>query len=120
MKKRELASGERMFQKLKPRVDEGITAGPKTVPELLRAGAATYEERQKSYGDNYKHFGTVMSGLFPNGLTIKSKTAWDRLGLIQNCVYKLGRYCNDIEKGHPDSAHDMSVYAAMLEEMTGE
>jgi len=92
----------------------------KTVPDILRTGAATYEERQASYGDNYKHYGDVMSGLFPRGLDVRSKAQWNRLGLVLNCVTKLGRYCHDIEKGHADSAHDLSVYAAMLEEMTGE
>lgn len=89
-----------------------------TVPELLRDGATTYEERQKQYGENYKHYGEVMLGLFPNGLVIRDEGDWNRLGLIHNCVTKLGRYCNNITTGHKDSAHDLMVYAAMLEEMT--
>lgn len=92
----------------------------KTVPEIMRDGAATYEARQKVYGDNYKNYGKVMMGLFPNGLTIDSEEAWIHLGSIHNCVTKLGRYCADIKKGHKDSAHDLSVYAAMLEETTDE
>lgn len=90
----------------------------KRVPDLLREGAETYEARNKVYGDNYKEFGTIMTGLFPNGLTISRKEDWVRLGLIENCVTKLARYCHDISQGHNDSAHDLSVYAAMLEEMS--
>jgi hypothetical protein len=94
------------------------SASSPSVPEILIDGADTYQERAKVYGPNYKNFGAVMRGLFPHGLTVKSEEDWVRLGLIQNCVTKLGRYCADISKGHADSAHDLMVYAAMLEEMT--
>jgi hypothetical protein len=98
--------------------DEKPQTSSKHVPDLLRQAAATYEERNKTYGDNYKHYGMVMIGLFPEGLKIKDEKDWVRLGLVHNCVTKLGRYCHDISRGHKDSAHDLSVYAAMLEEMT--
>lgn len=93
---------------------------PKTVPEILREGADIFEERHKMYGDNYKNFGKIMSGLFPDGISIESGD-WDslmRLGLVLNCVTKLARYTNNIQTGHQDSAIDLSVYAAMLREVT--
>jgi hypothetical protein len=92
---------------------------PKSVPELLRAAAATYEERNLLYGDNYKHFGAVMAGLFPDGLTIRTPDEWTRFGLLFHIVSKASRYAINLTRGgHKDSAHDISVYAAMLEEMT--
>lgn len=94
-------------------------APPRTVPELLRAGADTFEQRNALYGDNYKHFGATMSGMFPGGLTLRTAEDWNRAGLLIQCASKLTRYAAQFEKGgHRDSAHDLSVYGAMLQEMT--
>jgi hypothetical protein len=90
-----------------------------TVPEILRECAATYEERNKLYGDNYKKFGHVMKAIFPKGLWAYTPEEFNRLGIFVQCVSKLTRYAESLEKGgHKDSAHDLSVYAAMLEELT--
>lgn len=91
----------------------------KTVPELLREAAQTYEQRNKIYGNNYKEFGNVMKAIFPKGLAIITVEEWNRLGIYVQLVSKLTRYAANFEKGgHADSAHDSSVYAAMLEELT--
>lgn len=91
----------------------------KTVPELLLGAAQTYDERNRVYGDNYKNFGNVMSGMFPAGITIKSADDWNRLGLLVQASSKLTRYASQfVEGGHKDSAHDLINYAAMLEELT--
>lgn len=91
----------------------------KSVPELLRACATTYEERNKLYGDNYKKFGRVMEAMFPNGLTLNTTQDFNRYGIFVQCASKLMRYAENLNKGgHQDSAHDLSVYAAMLEELT--
>lgn len=90
----------------------------RTVPQIMREGARTHESHHRVYGDNYKHYGKVMRGLFPNGLTIRDEADWVRLGLIHNCVTKMGRYCANLSRGHADSAHDLMVYAAMLREET--
>ena len=91
----------------------------KSVPELLRACATTYEERNKLYGDNYKKFGRVMEAMFPQGLTLQTIQDFNRYGIFVQCVSKLMRYAENLNKGgHQDSAHDLSVYAAMLEELT--
>jgi hypothetical protein len=91
---------------------------PKTVPDLLESAAATFRERNAIYGDNYKHFGTVLAGMFPNGLTIRGEQDFNRLGVFVQVVSKLTRYANNFEKGgHQDSIHDTQTYAAMLEEL---
>jgi hypothetical protein len=61
-----------------------------------------------------------MSGLFPRGLPPPQSGAdWNRLGLFVQCVTKLTRYAQSLERGgHVDSAHDLSVYAAMLQSVT--
>jgi hypothetical protein len=92
---------------------------PKRAPELLESGAATYRERNKVYGDNYHHFGQLMMGLFPRGITVNTPEDWNRLALVINCAGKLQRYTQSFARGgHQDSAHDLMVYAAMLEELT--
>jgi hypothetical protein len=91
----------------------------KTVPELLREGAKTYEERNAIYGDNYKHWGHAMAAMFPNGLTLKTADEWNRFGVFVQIASKLTRYAESMTRGgHIDSAHDMCVYSAMLEELT--
>ena len=91
----------------------------KTVPEILRECASTYEERNKLYGDNYKKFGKVLDAMMPEGVRITSVDDHNRFGIFVQCVSKLMRYAENLEcGGHLDSAHDLSVYAAMLEELT--
>jgi hypothetical protein len=91
----------------------------KSVPEILRECAATYEQRNKIYGDNYKKFGHAMASIFPNGLDLRTAEDFNRLGIFIQCLSKLTRYSEALSRGgHQDSAHDLAVYAAMLEELT--
>lgn len=90
----------------------------KTVPEMLRSGADTYEERNKMYGDNYKRHGSVMAILFPNGLKLETVEDHNRFGILTQKVAKLTRYCENFTRGgHADSLHDDMVYTAMLAEL---
>ena len=94
---------------------------PKTVPEILRAAGNTYEERNKTYGDNYKNFGGIMQAQFPNGLPPMDKDGWNRFGVYMMIQVKLSRYAESLArdgKGHNDTAHDIMVYGGMLEELT--
>lgn len=93
----------------------------KTVQELLREAAATYEERNALYGDNYKWFGNVMNGMFPDGIDLGSRDDHNRFGILVQIVAKLTRYANNFNSGgHADSLHDIQVYAAMLQELDAE
>lgn len=89
-----------------------------TVPEIFEDNIKTYKERQATYGPTYRQYGQIMMGLFPKGVTVSDIETWNRLGVVQACVTKLARYCNNLD--HIDSAHDLSVYAAILEELTRE
>lgn len=93
-----------------------------TVSEILRKGADTYEERNQVYGDSYKVYGAVMKAMFPDGLPDFATVAdFNRLGVFNMIVSKLMRYASNIGNGgHFDSALDLSVYAAMLAELTEE
>lgn len=99
---------------------QAATFTPKvgTPPAFLRDAATIYEQRNKLYGDNYKHFGPSLSALFPNGLTVKSPHDFNRLGLLVQVFSKLTRYAQNFERGgHEDSLDDLAVYAMMLKEI---
>jgi hypothetical protein len=95
----------------------GVIADVQTVPEIMRSMAQTFEERNKVYGASYLKYGNVMTALYPDGLTLKAIDDFNRFGVLSMIVSKLTRYTAN-ETGHKDSAHDMAVYAAMLEELT--
>lgn len=106
-----------MPRKLKPLPEPT----PKTVPQLLREMAATYEERNKTYGSNYRKFGGLLKSQFPNGIPAMDEDGWNRLGVWLMVQVKMSRYAESMlrdGRGHLDSAHDAAVYAAMLEELT--
>lgn len=90
----------------------------KTVPEILREAADTYEQRNALYGNNYKRIGEIFVTLFPDGLTLKTPDEWNRMFLLMQLLGKSTRYAAQFAEGHKDSAHDSIVYAAMLEELT--
>ncbi len=87
----------------------------------LEAGAKTFLERNATYGNSYLTFGAVMAALFPRGLNIDAGNVdgFNRLGIYVQIVSKCCRYATSIaDGGHADSAHDIMVYGAMLEEVT--
>jgi len=89
--------------------------------DMLRVAAKTFEERNAIYGGNYQKMGTLLLALFPDGgiPAIREERDAARLNLLIDCLGKLQRYAYAFERGgHKDSAHDLIVYAAMLEEMT--
>jgi hypothetical protein len=92
----------------------------KTVPEALSDLGNLYKERNLIYGDNYKHFGKIMDGLFPDGLNLKGVDDFNRFGVFLQIVSKISRYAPTFEfGGHPDSLDDTSVYSQMLRELDG-
>lgn len=88
-----------------------------TVPEMLRECAATYEERNKLYGDNYKYFGHVAAPLLSN-MHVETPHDFNRLGILIQIISKLTRYCEQLNAGgHDDSLLDLAVYVTMLREL---
>ena len=90
-------------------------------PDYLSQAADMYRYKHSIYGDNYRVIGKLMTLLFPNGLTVKSETDWNRLHLFIMAAVKMTRYANNYEKGgHEDSVMDNIVYMAMLQEIDEE
>jgi hypothetical protein len=85
--------------------------------DILREMAGTFEERNALYGDSYFVFGDVMAALYPAGFRADCKSEYVRLGIVVQIMNKLIRYTS-VPGGHKDSAHDLAVYAAMLESVT--
>ena len=83
-----------------------------TVPERLRALADLYEAKNKEYGNAYKTLGAVAFGL---GLS--SDVNWNQTAVLCVMMYKLQRYCANLDGGHGDSLDDLAVYAMMLREI---
>jgi hypothetical protein len=102
-------------------IEDAYNEEKQRAPELLEEGAETFRERNRTYGNNYHNFGAVMAGLFPEGLHVVAGdvAGFARLGVLVQVVSKIGRYANRLPYGgHVDSAHDIMVYGAMLQEVT--
>lgn len=95
------------------------TKEKKRAPDILADAAETFRQRNAMYGDNYLDFGKLCTVLFPKGLTITTEAQHNRYIMFVQCLLKLTRYAAMLGKGgHQDSAHDLAVYSAMLEEIT--
>jgi hypothetical protein len=89
--------------------------------DILEFAARTARERAKLWGNNYKEAGAVMAALLPAGVELKTSEQWNRFLVFCHIINKLTRYAQNINRGgNKDSAHDMMVYSAMLEELTQE
>lgn len=92
----------------------------KRAPDFLEAGATTFRERNAIYGDTYLEFGRMCAAIFPAGVRIEAGDVdgFNRLGVFVQALSKIARYGANLNAGgHQDSAHDLMVYAAMLEEV---
>lgn len=91
------------------------------VGDRLRKAAGIFDERSQLYGDNYKHFGKVMMGLFPRGIELRTEDDFARFALYTLGIVKDTRYAQQFAKGgHADSLDDGVVYRTMLNELDHE
>lgn len=87
---------------------------PIRADKVLQQMAKTFRIKNKTYGDNYLHYGKVMLALFPGGITLK--TAYDHV-LFHWISWKMGKFTRFVQTNltHIDSIHDDAVYTAMIE-----
>lgn len=90
----------------------------KTIEANLARAVKTRASRKKVYKNTHVRHGAVMAALYPKGVTLRSPEEFARFGVVNMIVSKVCRYTARGIAGHPDSAHDLIVYAAMLEELT--
>lgn len=86
----------------------------KDASKILEEMAETFRERNKIYGDNYKSVGSVMTALFPEGVSLKTNYDYNVWHLFELAIVKLTRFANS-KLTHEDSIHDAAVYLAMVE-----
>jgi hypothetical protein len=93
-----------------------------TVADMLEKLGDIYRQRGALYGDNYKRTGARMLSYFPEGLTLRTKEDFNRLGLFVQMDSKMSRYAEAMRRGegHADSLDDLSVYAQMQQEIDSE
>ena len=92
-----------------------------TPKDHLKRAVETFEEKGKVYGDSYAKAGKIMAAFFPDGLDLRTEADFSRYQTLQLCIMKLNRYTERLpDGGHKDSAHDLIVYAAILEHKTEE
>jgi hypothetical protein len=97
-------------------MDRGDQAPP-GVPELLANLGQLYRERNPTYGDNYRHAGKVLRGMFPTGIMLRTEEEFNRFHLVVMMLSKISRYSRCVRTGgHADSLDDLSVYAMMARE----
>jgi len=80
------------------------------------------KDKGKEYGDSYKRHGAVMAGLFPHGICLETADDFNRFAVYDLMVVKMVRYSVAFENNRtsPDSLDDLSVYAAILQELDSE
>ena len=94
-----------------------------SVPDMLTKLGDIHRERGKVYGDNYKHFGRLLSSAFPRGVTLSKPIDFDRFAMLVHMLSKLTRYAQNMANqgsGHVDSLDDVAVYSQMLQELDRE
>jgi len=97
----------------------GLVPGPDEpmgVPEILEGMAQTFRERGAIYGDNWALPGKVLAALFGGELPEDISVTDTKFGLFYHMINKICRL-STTGLSHEDSAHDIAVYAAKLEEL---
>lgn len=87
--------------------------------DVLRAMAATFEERNANYKDNFRNVGLAMKALHPEGVSLHSDKDHELFHLWSLVIVKLSRFAAaNLE--HKDSIHDAAIYCAMIESILQE
>ena len=87
------------------------------VHKILSDAAETFKERDETYGSGYTRYGKILKAYFPNGIKLETEDDFRLFANFVMCICKTNRFAHNLTSGgHADSAHDLVVYAAMLEE----
>lgn len=93
----------------------------KSVPARLASLGKLFSERNAIYSNDYKHYGEVLMGMFPDGLQLNTPEEFGRMYLFIHMLSKINRYAATLKSGgHADSLDDLAVYAQMQAELDEE
>lgn len=112
-----------VINRIRAEMDKNATPPP--VAQLLENATDLFRERNALYGDTFIKVGYVMEVMFrdvemPLPRDMDSHD-WNRMDKLMQIAGKLCRYASNMGSGgHMDSAQDMIVYAAMLQNFTEE
>lgn len=86
----------------------------------LDKARATFKARNAAYSQGqdfgFEKHAAMLMALFPEGLTIKDTKQMARFILFVMVTVKVARYAEHMPtQGHEDSAHDLGVYALLME-----
>lgn len=96
----------------------GIALGrdPDSPDGILEACIQTWDERNQVYRENWRNVGPALAALYPDGVCLTTASDHGKYQLATMILAKLSRFaCSG--HTHRDSAHDIAVYAAMLESL---
>lgn len=83
------------------------------IVKQLEEAIKTNRARHEVYGDSVAVHARLLMTLFPNGIKLDTQRDAERSVMLFMITAKLARYCQSIP--HADSAHDLGIYALMLE-----
>lgn len=95
-------------EKPRPKMTDG-----EVIAVIFGEMAATFKERNTTYGSNYKHVPKMVAVLFPDGVS-SELVGSDQWHLFELILVKLSRFAVS-QLTHKDSIHDAAVYSAMIE-----
>jgi len=89
-----------------------------SIVDRLNEALETARQRGAVYGDEgFAKNGAALAALFKGGITLKTPDDFSRFLIFALCSVKMARYAENFERnGHKDSAHDLGVYAFLLED----
>jgi len=89
----------------------------KEIDEILCAAADLFASRNAEYGNAFKNHPRILFELL-GPVELKTIEDFERFTRISAIISKLNRYCKNFQKGgHHDSARDLVVFSAMLQEL---
>jgi hypothetical protein len=87
-----------------------------TPDQILIEAAELFKSKNAEYGDAYMDHPILMHMLFGE-ITLRTVDDYAKFTRVSSIIAKLNRYAKNFPTGHADSARDLVVYAAMLDQL---
>jgi hypothetical protein len=88
-----------------------------SVNQILEKAAEFFIEKNAGYGDAYKRQPKILFEMLGK-IELNNVDDYERFLRVTSVITKLNRYCTSFkEGGHLDSAADLVIFSAMLQEL---